>query len=82
MRPLAGVLKVEFLDRVGQRWTKPPLRRRLEVLQTLSTLFDQFHRMGLARRRPRMLPTFPTGCQQRSPVAGPDLLAVTAAPTR
>lgn len=48
MRPFAGVLKVEFLDRVGQRWTKPPLRRRLEVLQKLSTLFDQFHQMGLA----------------------------------
>ena len=40
MRPLAGVLKVEFLDRVGQRWTKPPLRRRLELLQVLSALFD------------------------------------------
>lgn len=48
MRPLAGVLKVEFLDRVGQRWTKCPLRRRLELLQALSALFDQFHRMGLA----------------------------------
>lgn len=48
MRPLAGVLKVEFLDRVGQRWAKSPLRRRLELLEALSALFDQFHRLGLA----------------------------------
>lgn len=48
MRMPLATLKLEFLNRVAQRWARARPGSRSNLVQTLSALFDQFHLLRLA----------------------------------